>query len=178
MMGTRSGDIDPGVLFFLTRDVGIPFDQLDRLLNKESGLLGVSGLSNDMRELHKAAGAGNARALLALEMFAYRVKKYIGAYLAVLDGCDAVVFTGGIGEWNPVMRARICSGMEAMGISLVADRNDATLGFEAIISAPESRIALLVIPTNEELEIAAETDCVVREWCRSVEQETLANGED
>ena len=157
LMGTRSGDIDPGVILFLTRNASVPFEKLDDLLNKQSGMLGVSGVSNDVRTLWKAANEGNKRALLALEMFAYRVKKYIGAYLAVLNGCDAIVFTGGIGDKDFLLREKICRKMDSLGIFLDAKHNAETVGRTAIISKPESRVTILVIPTNEELEIARET---------------------
>jgi len=162
MMGTRSGDLDPAILFFLVNRGGVPFERLDSLLNKKSGLLGVSGVSNDMRPLLDAAAEGNARARLALDMFAYRAKKYIGAYLAVLNGADAIVFTGGIGERDPDQRNWICSGLETLGIVLDAKRNAEIRAVEATISAPESRIKVMVVPTNEELEIARETERIAK----------------
>ncbi len=157
MMGTRSGDIDPALPFFLHRAAGIPFDKVESLLNKQSGLLGVSGVSNDCRTLWEAADGGHVRARLALEMFAYRVKKYIGAYLAALNGAEAVVFTGGIGERDILIRRMVCSGLEWLGIRLDEAQNNATFGREGVISAPDSRVRLMVIPTNEELKIANET---------------------
>ena len=117
IMGTRCGDIDPALGFFLTREAGIPFEQLDSLLNRKSGMLGISGLSNDVRALVEAAARGHKRATLALDMFAYRVRKYIGAYMAALNGCDAIVFTGGIGENAGPLRERICSNLEYLGVS-------------------------------------------------------------
>ena len=162
LMGTRSGDIDPALPFFLTRTLGIPFEEVDSLLNKKSGLLGVSGVSNDMRTLIEAARDGSDRAQLAIEMFAYRVKKYIGAYTAVLNGCDAVVFTGGIGERSALQRSMICSNLDNIGILLDENRNAQTEAVEATISAAGSHIAVLVIPTNEELEIARETAALTR----------------
>ena len=162
LMGTRSGDIDPGLIFFLTRGAGVPFEKLDSLLNKQSGMLGVSGISNDVRTLREAAGRGEERARLALEMFTYRVRKYIGAYLAVLNGCDAIVFTAGIGENDALSREKVCGDMESLGIHLDTEANAAAIGCEAVISAPESSVKLLVIPTNEELEIANETAPFIR----------------
>ena len=156
-MGTRSGDMDPAIVFFLAREAGVAFAEFESLLNTRSGLLGVSGVSNDVRTLWEAAANGNERAALALEMFAYRVKKYVGAYLAVLNGCEAVIFTGGIGENDARTRERICGGMETLGMELDAAANRAAAGGEAVISAPGSRVKLLVVPTNEELEIAGET---------------------
>jgi len=160
MMGTRSGDIDPAVGFFLTRQAGIPFEELDSLFNKKSGMLGVSGLSNDMRILIEAASNGHERARLALDMFAYRVRKYIGAYLAVLNGGDAIVFTGGIGENAPSLRQDVCSDLDRLGIEIDPGRNASVRSEEAVISAPGSQVVVMVVPTNEELEIARETALV------------------
>lgn len=161
MMGTRSGDIDPALCFFLPGAAGVAFNKLESLLNKQSGLLGVSGVSNDFRTLQKAAADGNERAQLAMDMFAYRVRKYLGAYLAVLDGCDAVIFTGGIGEHQAGIRAAICGGLGHLGIELDSERNAAIHGKAAVISRPDSRIAVVIMPTNEELEIARQTLAVV-----------------
>lgn len=161
MMGTRSGDIDPALCFFLPGAAGVAFNKLESLLNKQSGLLGVSGVSNDFRTLQKAAANGNERAQLAMDMFAYRVRKYLGAYLAVLDGCDAVIFTGGIGEHQAGIRAAICGGLGHLGIELDSERNAAIHGKAAVISRPDSRIAVVIMPTNEELEIARQTMAVV-----------------
>ena len=160
-MGTRSGDIDPGIIFHLERHSGMSTDEIDRLLNRESGLLGVSGVSNDLREVQAAAESGNAHAEIALQIYAYRVRKYIGAYLAVLGGADAVVFTGGVGENGDTMRARILTGLDGLGLVLDADRNQACVGQDGEISAEGSPIKLLVIPTNEELLIARDTRDVV-----------------
>lgn len=162
VMGTRSGDIDPALGFFLTREAGIPFEELDSLLNRNSGLLGLSGLSNDARTLVEASARGHKRATLALEVFCYHVRKYIGSYLAVLNGCDAIVFTGGIGENAAPLRERICSDLDYLGISIDVGRNASVFSREAIISAPLSKIALLVVPTNEELEIARDTAWISR----------------
>ncbi|MBN1670393.1 MAG: acetate kinase [Kiritimatiellae bacterium] len=161
VMGTRTGDFDPAIVFYLLRK-GYTGGELDTLCNKKSGLLGIAGQSNDVRDLEEQAGAGSEQARLALDIFAYRVRKYIGAYLAVLNGCDAVVFTGGIGENDARMRERILCDLDALGIVLDPARNDATVGTAGRIQAPESRVALLVIPTNEELAIAQETFRVAR----------------
>ena len=110
-MGTRSGDIDPGLIFYLNRQLGLSLDRIDNILNRESGLLGISGVSNDMREIIENAKQGNKRCQLAMEMFAYQVKKYIGAYAAAMEGIDALVFTAGIGENSPLIRAMICEGL-------------------------------------------------------------------
>ena len=157
VMGTRSGDLDPAIIFHLADVKGLSLKAINDLLNKKSGLLGLSGVSNDMRSVAEAAAAGNKRAALALSVFAYRVKKYIGSYLAALGGAEAVVFTGGIGENNAGLRAEMVSGLEELGIQLDAAKNAATRGCEADVSAAESRVRVLVIPTNEELVIARDT---------------------
>jgi len=157
VMGTRSGDVDPGLLFHLIRSLGKTPDEIDSLLNRESGLLGVSGVSNDMREVVGAAAAGNPRAGLALDIFCYRLKKYIGAYTAVLGRVDALVFTGGIGENAAGIRERTCRGLEAMGYVLDAARNAAAARGPRDVSADGSLHRILVIPTDEELMIARDT---------------------
>ena len=159
VMGTRSGDIDPAIIFHLARQEGMSLDDIDKLLNKKSGLLGISGLSNDCRTLLGAA-ATNERAKLALEIFCYRVRKYVGAYLAVLGHTDAVVFTGGIGENAAAIRAQALEGLDELGIALDPEANRAAVGREARISSSDSRIAVLVVPTNEELMIARDTVAV------------------
>jgi acetate kinase len=156
VMGTRSGDIDPAILFYLA-DKGYDLASLNQLCNKQSGLLGVSGISNDMRTLSQAAAEGNPRAQLAIDIFCYRVRKYIGAYLAVLGRVDAISFTGGIGERAAGVRASICSDLEPIGIALDVEKNQLAVGGEATISQPDSRVRLLVVPTDEEGVIAADT---------------------
>jgi len=151
VMGTRSGDLDPGAILYLLRQ-GSGEAQLDRLLNRESGLLGVSGVSGDVREIESAARSGNERAELALDLFAYRVAKYVGAYSVVLDGLDALVFTAGIGEHSSSMRTRICARLRSLGIELDQALNTASSNDERRIS--RGRVEVWVIPTNEELEIA------------------------
>ena len=160
-MGTRSGDIDPGLFFYLQQQLGLSIEQVDDLLNRRSGLLGLSGISNDLRPIEDAAAAGDERAELCLEVFAYRVKKYIGAYLAALGGADAVVFTGGIGEHSPDIRARICAGLSGLGLELDPQRNQACADAACVISAPGCSIAVLVVPSNEELLIARDALRVV-----------------
>ena len=152
-MGTRSGDIDPAIVFYLS-EKGYDCERLNKMLNKESGLLGVSGVSNDMRDLLAAAADGSRRARLALDIFAYRIRKYIGAYMAVLGRVDAIVFTGGIGENNAVTRSDIVGGMEPLGVALDPARNEARSRDERDIAADDSRTRLLVIPTDEEGYIA------------------------
>jgi acetate kinase len=155
-MGTRSGDIDPSIVEYLAMKEGITVQAVDDILNKHSGLLGISGLTNDMRELiDERREHQDRRASLAIDVFCHRVKKYLGAYLAVMNGADAVVFTGGIGENAPVVRAQILAGMDWLGLSLDAEKNGAMVGGgEGIISSSGSRVAAWVIPTNEELLIA------------------------
>jgi acetate kinase len=163
VMGTRSGDLDPAILDFVASKEGLTLSQVESLLNKQSGLLGLSGLTPDMRELLKEIEEhDDRRARLAVEVFCYRVRKYIGAYLAVLDGADAIVFAGGIGENAVEIRKRICSGLKWMGIELDAAANATlTSGREGKFSTPASRAELWVIPTDEELLIARDTWRVV-----------------
>jgi acetate kinase len=159
VMGTRSGDLDPAILEYVALKEGLDIPEVDTLLNKQSGLLGISGLTHDMRELlAEAHEHDDRRARLAIEVFCYRVRKYIGAYLAALGGAAAVVFTGGIGENSPEIRARISEGLQWLGLEIDQSRNDQMrLGAEGTISTPDSRIAAWVIPTNEELLIARDT---------------------
>lgn len=156
VMGTRSGDFDPAVLFYLS-DKGYSMQELNALCNKKSGLLGISGESNDMRNLSELADAGSKRAQLAIDIFAYRVKKYIGTYTAVLGMVDAVVFTGGIGENAVNLRAKICSDLPQIGIEIDPDKNAVTLRKEGDISTAASRVRVYVIPTDEEAAIAKDT---------------------
>src|SRR5437588_5915625 len=164
VMGTRSGDIDPAIVDFIAAKEGLSSREVETLLNKQSGLIGISGLTNDMRELlDEAHENDDRRARLAVEIFCYRVRKYIGAYLAAMNGADAVVFTGGIGENSAEVRANICGGLEWMGLELDAERNVAqTDGHEGLISRDGSRLAAYVIPTDEELLIARDTVRCVR----------------
>jgi acetate kinase len=156
VMGTRSGDLDPAIPLFLARQEGIDIGDVDVTLRERSGLKGICG-DNDMREILRRAGQGDDRAELALQMYSYRVKKYLGAYLAVLGGADAVVFTAGIGENVPRVRHDVCDGLEALGIRIDAARNAAPRDRISEIHAAESRVRLLVVPTDEELEIAIQT---------------------
>lgn len=156
VMGTRSGDFDPAILFFLA-DKGRDWRELNELCNKQSGLLGLSGVSNDMRSLEKLAAKGNERAQLAIDVFCYRIRKYIGAYAAVLDNLDALVFAGGIGENSVTVRNKVCEGLTGLGIRLDDKVNKAAIGKEADITALGSKIKIFVIPTNEEAAIAKDT---------------------
>jgi acetate kinase len=153
MMGTRSGDIDPAIFSFLAKREKLSPDQVERILNHESGLLGVSGISADLREI-EAGARQNQRAALAIEMFCYRLRKYIGAYMAVLGRTDAIVFGGGIGEHSDIVREGACSGLEQLGILLDPEGNRVTTGREACISKEHSPVAVYVVPLNEELHIA------------------------
>jgi acetate kinase len=156
-MGTRTGDIDPAILFYLA-DKGYSPTELNTICNKKSGVLGLSGVSNDMRTIEAEADKGNQRARLALDVFSYRVRKYIGAYFAVLGTVDAVIFTGGIGENAVKVRAAICGGLDALGMTLDSSRNAATTRrTEGPITTDQSRVQVLVIPTDEEAAIAADT---------------------
>jgi acetate kinase len=157
MMGSRCGDIDPGVVLYMGKQLGLALDDIDEILNRQSGLLGISGVSGDMRRIVDAAEKGNSRSQLAIEMFSYQVKKYIGAYAAALGGLDALVFTAGIGENSPMVRAAICEGLEFLGIRLDTAKNDKTFAKEELISSADSIAKVLVIPTNEERMIALDT---------------------
>ncbi len=162
VMGTRSGDIDPAILFYL-HDKGYDIEALNTLCNKKSGLLGVSGISNDMRTLFEHAAEGNARARLAIDIFCYRVRKYMGSYLAVLGRADAISFTGGIGERSVEVRRQVCEGLESLGIAFDVAANASLSGTEGRFSAMDSRVKLLVVPTDEEVVIAADTFELVNE---------------
>lgn len=163
VMGTRSGDIDPAVIFYMARTAGMSLDEIDKTLNKKSGLLGLSGVSNDMRDCIKAAEKGNADAALAVEIFSYRVAKYIGAYYAILPGCDAIVMTGGIGENSLPVRLRVCELLGSIGVVPDERRNNATVRKTGVITADGSKVPIWVIPTDEELMIARDTRDVVKQ---------------
>ena len=156
VMGTRSGDLDPAILFYLSRESGLDMDTLDTLLNKESGLKGICG-ENDMRTISEAAEQGDHQARLALTIFCYRLKKYIGAYMAALGGVDCIVFTGGIGENSAIVRQMSCQGLERLGIRLDEGKNSIRKEDILEIQATDSSVKLLVVPTDEELEIAVLT---------------------
>ncbi len=179
-MGTRSGDFDPAILFYLA-DKGYDMRTLNELCNKKSGLLGISGSSNDMRRLNELAEEGDERAQLAIEVFCYRVKKYIGAYASLMSRVDAVIFTGGIGENAAAVRYQICKGLEQTGIRIDGRRNSDIVGCEGTISSDDSRVLVLVVPTNEELAIAKDTFELAVEDCDSQikkSQKSLRTGAD
>ena len=159
-MGTRSGDLDAGILEYLMNKYGYDMKKMMNVLNKESGVLGISGVSSDFRDIETAAEQGNQRAALALEAFQYSVKKLVGAYAAAMGGVDAIVFTAGVGENDGNTRMAIASGLEFMGVKMDAQANNVR-GKEAVISAADSKVKVLVIPTNEELMIARDTAEIV-----------------
>jgi acetate kinase len=161
IMGTRSGDIDGGVITLIMEKEEIDFASLNTLINKHSGMLGVSGVSSDMREIETAAAEGNERAALSLKMYDYRVKKYIGAYAAAMGGVDILVFTGGVGENGWETRENICSEMEFLGIDFDNEKNKGVRSKETIITKPGSKTKVMIIPTNEEFVIASDTRDIV-----------------
>ncbi|BDD04703.1 acetate/propionate family kinase [Aureibacter tunicatorum] len=157
IMGTRSGDVDLGVLTFIMNKEDIDVKAANALVNKHSGVLGITGISSDMRDIENASAEGNERAKLALEMYDYRIKKYIGAYSAAMGGCDIIIFTGGVGENGDSTRAGVCQGLEYLGVELDSEINSSFRAEEKVISKPESKVTLMVVPTNEELMIARDT---------------------
>jgi len=161
VMGTRSGDIDPALVFYIARETGRDYAEVENLLNRESGLKGLCG-ANDMREVLRRVASGDADARLAFELYCYRVKKYIGAYWAVLGRLDALVFTAGIGENAAAVRTQVCMGLEALGIRLDAGRNGGTLAAVSDVSSPDAPVRVLVVRTDEELEIAEQAMSVVQ----------------
>ena len=163
-MGTRSGDIDPAIVGYIARRTGMSIKEMDTYMNKKSGMLGISGVSSYFRDLSAAANEGNERAELALKVFAYHVKKYIGAYAASLDGVDAIVFTAGVGENDRGMRERILTGLDYLGVDVDFDYNRiAPRGEEITISKPESKVKVFVIPTDEELMIAMDAERLAKQ---------------
>jgi acetate kinase len=156
VMGTRSGDVDPALVLHLRRTAGLQVDEIDRLLNTQSGMLALAGAA-DLREVHRRIVAGDAAAALALDVYCYRIRKYVGAYLAALGRADAIVFTAGVGEHDPIVRERALGGLEELGIAVDPARNAAASAEARVISPPGARIAVLVVPTDEELEMATQT---------------------
>lgn len=163
MMGTRSGDVDLGVVTFLMEKEMIGSASVSTLFNKYSGVLGVSGVSSDMRDIEKAIAEGNERARLALEMYEYRIKKYIGSYIAALNGVDVLVFTGGVGENQVLLRHNICNNLSFMGVKIDNDLNATSRGTEILLSTPDSTVKVVVIPTDEEFMIASDTMEIVKQ---------------
>ena len=157
VMGTRSGDVDPAVLQFICNHEDISIDEMLNILNKKSGLLGISGVSSDFRDVRQAAVDGNERAQLAMDTYKYRVAKYIGSYTAAMNGVDAITFTAGVGENAPDLRKDICDYLGYLGVELDEEKNENVHGETTVISTPESKVKVIVLPTNEELAIARET---------------------
>ncbi|WP_427338575.1 acetate/propionate family kinase [Caloranaerobacter sp. DY30410] len=160
VMGTRCGDIDPAIVTFIMEKENMSTSEVNNLLNKKSGVLGISGVSSDFRDIEEAAAKGNERAQLALDKFTSRVKKYVGAYAAIMGGVDVIVFTAGLGENSPETREAVCEGLEFMGVEIDKEKNKVR-GKETIISTENSKVKVLVVPTNEELMIARETKALV-----------------
>jgi acetate kinase len=161
IMGTRCGDMDLGVLTYLMNREELDISTANTLINKHCGLLGITGVSSDMREIMKEAESGNEKARLGLSMFNYRIKKYIGSYAAAMNGIDILVFTGGIGENSDFVREEVCKNMEFMGLEFDTDGNKSARGIEKTISKPNSKIKVIIVPTNEELVIAEDTKSIV-----------------
>lgn len=161
MMGTRTGDIDPAIIGYLLEQTGMTIKELDIVLNKKSGLKGICGM-NDMRDIHEASAKGNTKALLALEMFCYQIKKYIGAYTAVLGHVDAVVFTAGVGENDPIIRAKVCENLSCLGLHINLKKNKQKPSKPFYLHSQDSQVQVWVIPTNEELQIAKEVVQVIK----------------
>ena|SRR5437899_10979910 len=177
-MGTRSGDIDPSIVNVIATKEGLSTSEVETLLNTQSGLLGISGLTNDMRVLYRELkDHDDRRAWLAIEMFCYRARKYVGAFLACMGGADAIIFTGGIGENQTEIRARICEGLEWAGLRLDPEKNNQMAGIEGQISANNSRLHAFVIPTDEELLIARDTVGCILEQSRLSEERRSAKVE-
>jgi acetate kinase len=161
MMGTRSGDIDAGALTFIMEKEGLDAKGISTLVNKKSGMQGLTGISSDMRDIYNAMVEGNERAKMALDAYAYRIKKYIGAYAAAMNGVDVIVFTGGVGENHTYTRGLVCSDMDYLGVKLDTAMNEKIHGDEAVISTPDSKVKVCVIPTDEESMIARDTQAIV-----------------
>lgn len=161
IMGTRTGEVDPGVLVYIADKEHLNVTGVNNMINKKSGVFGISQISSDMRDLETAASAGNTKAILALQMYAYKAKKFIGSYIAALNGVDLIVFTGGIGENDFNMRKMICSGMENLGIVFDEETNHGAKGTDLVISKPESKVKVMVVTTDEEFVIASDTKMIV-----------------
>ena len=157
LMGTRCGDVDAGALSFIMDKEGMDGAGLSDLINKRSGVAGLSGISSDMREIEAAVAAGNPRAIMTMNVYNYRIKKYIGAYAAAMGGCDILVWTGGVGENQWATRRAVCEDMEYMGMKIDVEKNEGMRGEEMVISTPDSKVTIIVVPTDEEFMIAADT---------------------
>jgi acetate kinase len=163
LMGTRSGDLDPAIILHIMAREELSLHEANTLLNKHSGIQGISGFSSDMRDIITESQRGNRSALLALEVYCYRIRKYIGAYAAAMGGLDALVFTAGVGENSPAVRRKCCENLDFLGIQIDDEKNEKAKRIEAEIQTDDSRIKVLCIPTNEELVIALDTRRVIQE---------------
>ncbi|PRR78959.1 Acetate kinase [Clostridium liquoris] len=161
-MGTRSGSIDPAIITYLMQELNLSIEEVNNLMNKKSGVYGISGVSSDFRDIEKAAAEGNHRAQLSLDVFHYKIKRYIGSYAAVMGGVDCVVFTAGLGENDPSSRSKICKGLEFLGINIDEKKNNEGRGFAKVISTDDSKVKVFVIPTDEELMIARDTEEIIK----------------
>jgi acetate kinase len=161
IMGTRTGEIDPGVLLYLADKEGLSVSGVNNMINKKSGVAGISQLSSDMRDLETAAGEGNAKALLALNMYSYKIKKFIGAYVAAMNGIDLLIFTAGVGENDFNVRKMICNGLDFFGIEFDEVVNHGVKGKDLVISKPASKVKVMVVTTDEEFVIASDTTVIV-----------------
>lgn len=173
MMGTRCGDIDPAIVMFLQRTEHLSFQEVDTILNKQSGVKGVSEISSDMRDIEKGIDQGDLQAMLTQDIFAYRIKKYIGSYIAAMNGVDLIIFTAGIGERDIQVRKKALEKLQYLGIILDPQANRNTFGTFGVISTPDSRVTVMVIPTNEELEIAQQTVAVIEKKQHREEDEDI-----
>jgi len=171
MMGTRCGDIDPAIVMYLQRAENLSYQEIDSILNKQSGIKGVSEISSDMRDIENSIEQGDLQAMLAQDIYAYRIKKYIGAYIAAMNGVDLIIFTAGIGERDIQVRKKVLEKLQYLGIILDPEANRNTFGTFGIITTPDSRVTAMVIPTNEELEIAQQTVAVVGKQLLKEEEE-------
>lgn len=167
VMGTRCGDIDPAIVVYMQESLNMSLKEVYNVLNKESGVLGISQLSSDMRDIEEAAESGNKAAKMALEIYIYRIAKYIGAYTAAMNGVDAIVFTAGVGENSPVVRKRVCDYLGYLSVKIDKEKNNSK-SKEAIISIPDSKVAVLVVPTNEELVIARDTKEIIEKGLKEL----------
>lgn len=163
IMGTRTGEVDPGVLVYIADKEHLNVTGVNNMINKKSGVFGISQISSDMRDLETAADAGNKKAILALNMYAYKAKKFIGSYIAALNGLDLLIFTGGIGENDYSMRKKICSDMESLGIIFDDETNNGARGKDIVISKPESKVTIMAVTTDEEFVIASDTQYIVEQ---------------
>jgi acetate kinase len=172
VMGTRCGDLDPALITYIMGKEGLSLVEMNTLLNKHSGMIGLSGESSDMREIEEAVHEGNKRAIIAFDLYNYRIKKYVGAYAAAMGGVDALVFTGGVGENSPLTRKAVCEEMEFMGMEIDLEKNENAKG-EMDLATDNSKVKILRIPTNEEMVIAKDSEEIVNEMKKKIEQQTV-----